>query len=59
MQFAEAYTTLLWARMLLARGSAGDRGRAEAILAEVRASAAHRGYALLERWAAAARPSHT
>jgi hypothetical protein len=59
MQLAEAYSTLLWARMLLARDSAGDRGPAAAMLAEVRASAAQHGYALLERRAAAARPSHT
>jgi hypothetical protein len=56
MRFAEAYSTLLWARTLLARDSAGDRARAGAMLADVRAGAVHHGYALLERRAAAAAP---
>jgi class 3 adenylate cyclase len=54
MEFAAAYSSLLWARMLLRQGSAGDRGRAEEKLAQARSSAASRGYALLERRAAAA-----
>jgi tetratricopeptide (TPR) repeat protein len=53
MRFAEAYTNLLWGRMLRTRGAPGDENRARALLEEARASAATRGYALIERRAAA------
>jgi len=53
MTFAEAHTDLLWGRMLLTRGRAGDAARARGLLERARSSAATRGYALVERRAAA------
>ena len=53
MTFAEAHTNLLWGRMLLTRGRAGDAVRARGLLERARSSAATRGYALVERRAAA------
>jgi len=53
MTFAEAHTNLLWGRMLLTRGRAGDAARARGLLERARSSAATRGYALVERRAAA------
>jgi hypothetical protein len=53
MRFAEAYTNLLWGRMLRTRGGPGDAERARALLEQARSSAATRGYAMVERRAKA------
>ena len=51
MKFAEAYTNLLWGRMLRTRGGQGDADRARQLLEQARESAAARGYAMVERHA--------
>ena len=56
MQFAESYSSLLWARTLLARDAPGDRARAVSLLTDVRWRAAAHGYVLLERRAEKATP---
>jgi hypothetical protein len=48
MKFAEAYTNVLWGRMLRIRSGPGDATRARDLLAQARESAAVRGYALME-----------
>ena len=53
MRFAEAYTNLLWGRMLRTRGGPGDAERARALLEQARSSADTRGYATVERRARA------
>jgi len=54
MRFAEAQTNLLWGRMLLMRNELGDADRASELLEQARSSAVARGYAMVERRAAAA-----
>jgi class 3 adenylate cyclase len=51
MKFAEAYTNVLWGRMLRARNGPGDAVSARELLEQARASAAARGYAMVERLA--------
>lgn len=51
LKFAEAYTNLLWCRMLRIRSGPGDATRASELLEQPRESAAARGYALVERQA--------
>jgi hypothetical protein len=51
MKFAEAYTNLLWGRMLRARNGPGHADRARELLEKARKSAAARGYAFVERQA--------
>ncbi len=53
MRFADAYTKLLWGRMLRRRGDDDDAGRAEALLIEARELATRNGYGTIERHAAA------
>ncbi len=53
MRFAEAETNMLWGRMLRARNGPGDTDRARILLDHARASAAARGYAMVERRASA------
>jgi class 3 adenylate cyclase/tetratricopeptide (TPR) repeat protein/energy-coupling factor transporter ATP-binding protein EcfA2 len=54
MRYAEAFTNLLWGRMLQRRGGPGDAVRAQTLLEQARESGASRGYALVERRAAEA-----
>jgi class 3 adenylate cyclase len=51
MRFAEAYTNMLWGRMLRTRNEPGDADRARGLLEQARESAATRGYAMVERQA--------
>ncbi len=51
MKFAEAYTNMLWGRMLRMRSGPGDAVRARELLEQARESAAARGYAIVERQA--------
>ena len=51
MKFAEAYTNMLWGRMLRARGRPGDAVRTRRLLEQARDGAAAHGYALVERQA--------
>ena len=51
MKFAEAYTNMLWGRMLRTRNGPGDADRARELLEQARESAAARGYAMVERQA--------
>ncbi len=51
MKFAEAYTNMLWGRMLRTRNGPGDADRARQLLEQARESAAARGYAMVERQA--------
>ncbi len=51
MKFAEAYTNLLWGRMLRTRSGPGDSDRARQLVEQARESAAARGYATVERLA--------
>jgi hypothetical protein len=51
MKFAEAYTNVLWGRMLRIRSGPGDAALARERLEEARASAAAHGYAMVERQA--------
>ena len=51
MKYAEAYTNMLWGRMLRMRSGPGDAVRARDLLVEARESAATRGYAIVERQA--------
>jgi len=51
MKFAEAYTDMLWGRMLRTRNGPGDADRARGVLEQARESAAARGYAMVERQA--------
>lgn len=53
MPFADASTKVLWGRMLSERGEPGDAERARAMLIEARDIASRRGYAAVERRAAA------
>jgi len=53
MKFAEAYTNMLWGRMLRMRSAPGDADRARELLEQARESAATRGYATVERQAKA------
>jgi class 3 adenylate cyclase/tetratricopeptide (TPR) repeat protein len=53
MQFGQAYTNLLWGRMLRIRGGTGDANRARPLLEQAQSSAAVRGYAFVESQAAA------
>jgi DNA-binding SARP family transcriptional activator len=53
MKFAEAQTDMLWGRMLRSRDEPGDVERARTLLEQARATAAIRGYALVERQAMA------
>jgi class 3 adenylate cyclase/tetratricopeptide (TPR) repeat protein len=48
MKFAEAYTNMLWGRMLRTRNGPGDADRARQLLEQARESAAARGYAVVE-----------
>ena len=51
MKYAEAYTNMLWGRMLRMRNGPGDAVRARQLLEQARESAAARGYAIVERQA--------
>jgi class 3 adenylate cyclase/tetratricopeptide (TPR) repeat protein len=51
MKFAEAYTHMLWGRMLRTRNGPGDADRARELLEQARENAAARGYAMVERQA--------
>ena len=51
MKFAEAYTNMLWGRMLRIRGGPADEALARELLEQARESAAARGYAEVERLA--------
>ena len=51
MKFAEAYTNMLWGRMLRIASGPGDADRARELLEQARESAAARGYAMVERQA--------
>ena len=51
MKFAEAYTHMLWGRMLRTRNGPGDAARSRDLLEQARKSAAARGYAMVERQA--------
>ena len=53
MKFAQAYTNMLWGRMLRIRNGPGDAGRARQLLRQARESAAAHGYAMVERQAEA------
>jgi len=53
MKFAEAYTNMLWGRMLRSRNLPGDADRARQLLEQARESAAARGYAGVEHQASA------
>ena len=53
MKFAEAYTNMLWGRMLRTRNGPGDADRAQSLLEQARESAVSRGYATVERRASA------
>jgi class 3 adenylate cyclase/tetratricopeptide (TPR) repeat protein len=53
MRFAEAMTNMLWGRMLRTRNGPGDAERARTLLERAHESAAARGYAAVERSAAA------
>lgn len=48
MRYAEAYTHMLWGRMLRTRDEPGDADRADELLERARESAAARGYAMVE-----------
>ena len=51
MKFAEAYTNMLWGRMLRTRNGPGDADRARERLGQARETAAARRYAMVERQA--------
>ena len=51
MKYAEAYTNMLWGRMLRSRNGPGDADRARELLEQARESAAASGYAMVERQA--------
>ncbi len=51
MKFAEAYTNMLWGRMLRIRSGPNDADRARGLLEQARERAAAHGYAVVERQA--------
>ncbi len=53
MKYAEAYTNMLWGRMLRIRDEASDADRARELLELARESAAAHGYVIVERLAQA------